>query len=131
MVRRESADIDITVSGSVFEGDAVTPVEAGFNWKTASIPVDLTLAGLFGANNEAGLVGGAHAGQADNILVFNNSGILVTYYYKSAGIGGTGWRSSISNTIDEANTVIAGPGEMFYINRSGGAAFNLTENSPL
>jgi uncharacterized protein (TIGR02597 family) len=132
VVRQESADIDITVSGSVFEGDAVTPVEAGFNWKTASIPVDLTLAGLFGANNEVGLVGGVHAGQADNILVFNDSGNLVTYYYKNAGfIGGTGWRSAASNSVDEASTVIVEPGEMFIIKRSGGAAFNLTENSPL
>lgn len=130
-VRRERADLAITVSGSVFPDDAVTPVEVGFSWKTASIPVDITLAGLFGANNEAGLDGGDGPGTADNILVFDSSGSITTYYYRDSGLGGTGWRSAASSSTDEANTVIAKPGEMFFINRSGGAAFNLTENSPL
>jgi uncharacterized protein (TIGR02597 family) len=131
-VRRESADLKITVSGTVFGGDAVTPIEAGFNWKTASIPTDVTLAGLFGANNEAGLDGGAYGGEADHILKYDSSGNVTTYYYKNAGIiGGIGWRSAASISIDQANTVIAKPGEMFFINRSGGAAFNLTESSPL
>lgn len=131
MVRRESADLKIAVMGSVFPDDAVTPMEVGFNWKTASIPVDITLAGLFGANNDAGLDAGYSSGNADNILVFDASGNSTTYYYKDSGLGGTGWRSAASSSTDEANTVIAKPGEMFFINRSGGAAFNLTENSPL
>lgn len=132
VVRRETADLSITVSGSVFPDDAVTPVEAGYNWKSASIPVDVTLAGFFGATNEAGLDGGDGPGTADNILAFDASGNITTYYYKDSGVfGGTGWRSSASNSNDEANTVIAKPGEMFLINRSGGAAFNFTENSPL
>jgi uncharacterized protein (TIGR02597 family) len=131
VVRKQSADIEVVLSGSVFAGDAITPVEAGFNWKSASIPVDLTLNGLFGAANEVGLDGGDGAGNADNIIVPSASG-LTTYYYKDAGFfGGTGWRSSSNPSVDEGATVIVGPGEMFLINRSGGAAFNLTESSPL
>ena len=131
-IRRESADLAITVSGSVFPDDAITPVEEGYSWKAASIPTDVTLTGLFGANNEAGLEGSDGPGTADNILVYDANGTLKTYYYKNAGIfGGTGWRSAASSSIDEANTVIAKPGEMFFINRSGGPAFNLTEKSPL
>ncbi len=131
VVRRQSSDIELITSGSVFSSDVITPVETGFNWKTASVPVDLTLSGVFGANNEAGLVGGSSAGSADNILVFDDSGSISTYYYKNAGlIGGTGWRSSSSPITDQASTVIASPGKMFLINRSGGA-FNLAESSPL
>lgn len=130
-VRRESADLKVTLPGSVFPDDAVTPVEVGFNWKSNSYPTNVTLAGLFGANNEAGLKGGAFDGDADNILVFDANGNISTYYYKDSGIGGMGWRSAASISTDQANTVIAEPGEMFFINRSGGAAFNLTEKSPL
>ena len=131
VVRGEPTDITITVLGSVFPKDVVTPIEAGFNWKTASIPTDVTLANLFGPNNEAMLQGGAHSGLADNILVFDANGNITTYYYKNVGlIGGIGWRGA-NPTSDQADTVIARPGEMFLINRSGGGAFNLTESSPL
>jgi len=130
VVRRQAADLELVVAGTVFSSDAITPVEVGFNWKTASIPVEITLAGLFGASNEAGLDGGSASGNADNILVFQSSGDFNTYYYKESGLGGTGWRSSTSPSVDEANASIA-PGEMFIINRSGGAGFNLTEVSPL
>ena len=131
VVRRESADLKVPVMGSVFADDVVTPVEEGFNWKTASLPVDVTLAGFFGANNEAGLKGSDGPGTADNVLVFNRSGNFTTYYYKNAGlIGGTGWRSAASSSTDVANTVIAAPGSMFMIRRTE-AAFNLTEKSPL
>ncbi|MGJ8649300.1 MAG: TIGR02597 family protein [Opitutaceae bacterium] len=132
VVRRQSADIDLVISGAVFGGDATSPVEAGFNWMATAIPVDVTLAGLFGAANEAGLDGGSGAGNADNILVQDGSGGFDIYYYKDAGIfGGTGWRSSASNSVDESAAVVATPGQMFLINRSGGAGINLTETSPL
>ncbi len=130
-VRGESADLKVSVMGSVFPEDVVTPVEQGFNWKTASLPVDVTLAGFFGANNEAGLKGSDGPGTADNVLVFDRSGNITTYYYKNAGlIGGTGWRSAASSSTDQADTVIAAPGSMFMIRRID-TAFNLTEKSPL
>lgn len=132
IVRKDVGDIIVTVLGSVFASDALTPVEEGFNWKTASIPVDLTLAGLFGASNEANLLGGDGPATADNILVFSSDGNLKTYYYKNGGIfGGNGWRSASNINTDEANTVIVKPGEMFFIKRIGVGAFNLTERSPL
>lgn len=119
------------ISGSVFGGDAITPIEADFNWKAPSIPVGLTLNALFGATNEAGLDGGSAAGNADNVVVPSASG-LTTYYYKNAGfLGGTGWRSSASPSVDEGSTVFVQPGQMFLINRTGGAGFNLAESSPL
>mgnify|MGYP003871972329 CR=1 FL=1 len=131
IVRKQSADLDVVLTGSVFSGDAISPVEAGFNWKAASIPVDLTLNGLFGPANEAGIDGGASSAAADNIIVPTPGG-LVTYYYKDSGfIGGTGWRTSTDASADQGATVFVQPGQMFLINRSGGAAFNLTEVSPL
>jgi len=130
--RSQEADIDLIISGSVFPTNFVNPIEAGFNWKTTSIPITVTIADFFGPLNEAGLDGGSSAGNADNILILNAQAGFDTYYYKDSGlIGGTGWRSSASSITDESAKVLAEPGVMFYINRSGGNAFNLTENSPL
>ena len=129
-VRGESADLKVSVMGSVFPDDVVTPVEQGFNWKAPSLPVDVTLAGFFGANNEAGLKASDGPGTADNILVFDRNGNITTYYYQTGGLGGTGWRGAANSSTDQANTVIAEPGAMFMIRRTE-AAFNLTEDSPL
>jgi hypothetical protein len=132
VVRKQSSDLDVVVSGSVFSGDATTPIEEGYNWKTSSIPVTLTLADYFGAANEAGLTGSSSASGADNILVFNASGGYDTYYYKNAGfLGGTGWRSSASPATDESSRIISEPGQMFIVVRKSGGAFNLNETSPL
>lgn len=49
-----------------------------------------TLAGVFGAENQAGL-GGGTAATADFVYVSGPEG-LNTYYYKTSGPGGTGWR---------------------------------------
>ena len=95
------------------------------------MPVSMTLSEFFGESNSAGLDGGSSAGNADTILVPSEGGFL-TYYYKDAGLlGGTGWRSVASPIVDESSTVIAEPGKMFFLNRSGGNGFNLTEASPL
>ena len=131
VVRKQSDDLSLVLTGSVFGGDAVTEVKSGYNWKSASIPVALTLDGMLGAANEAGLVGGSSAGAADNIIVPTADG-LATYYYKDSGfIGGTGWRLATDASTPQGSTVIAEPGQMFLINNVSDSAFNLVEVSPL
>jgi uncharacterized protein (TIGR02597 family) len=132
VVRKQSADLSVVATGSVFPGDAVSPAEVGYNWKTSSIPVTLTIADYFGTSNEAGLTGGASAAAADNILIFRSTGGFDTYYYKNSGlIGGTGWRSSASPVDDQAATLLCEPGQMFIVNVKSGAGLNFTEVSPL
>lgn len=62
-----------------------------------------TLASVFGPTNQAGLKGGTSASNADNIIVPDGTGGLITYWYKSSGIGGTGWRKGGNATVDVAN----------------------------
>jgi|GEM_PF-3582970 len=65
-----------------------------------------TLAGVFGAANEAGL-GSGDAGTADviSILAEGSSASFTTYYYRAgATLGGTGWRSSSNPFEDQAQT---------------------------
>lgn len=62
-----------------------------------------TLATLFGPQNEAGLGGGSNV-TADEVLVYNPvTQIFTVYFYKTAGLGGSGWRSTVSPSTDQAN----------------------------
>jgi uncharacterized protein (TIGR02597 family) len=52
-----------------------------------------TIFGNPGASgNPSGILGGASASVADNIILLNAAGSFDTYFYKNAGAGGTGWR---------------------------------------
>lgn len=133
LVRRiASEDISLVVTGSVIVNDSIIPFESGINWAAPVAPKTYTIADFFGPNNEVGLVGGANAGAADNILLPDGSGGYLFFYFKNAGlIGGTGWRSSASPSIDEADRILAQPGSLFILNRSQGGPFNLIELNPV
>jgi uncharacterized protein (TIGR02597 family) len=66
-----------------------------------------TIGTVFGSQNQAGFQGGANAGVADNVQVWNpNSQGFSVYYFKTTGLGGTGWRSNASTSINTSNTVL-------------------------
>jgi uncharacterized protein (TIGR02597 family) len=76
-------------------------VSAGTGYK---IRKNWTVASVFGPNDESGLAGGTLV-TADQILVYSTATQQYsTYYYKTSGIGGTGWRSTNSTSIDASNT---------------------------
>lgn len=66
-----------------------------------------TIAAVFGPNNEAGLQGGTSAATADNVLVPDQNGNLVTYWYKTGGFPpGTGWRKAADASTNVGNDPI-------------------------
>jgi uncharacterized protein (TIGR02597 family) len=69
-----------------------------------------TIGTVFGPQNQAGLLGGSSSSGADNIEVWNpvaQSYGSATYYYKTTTtLGGSGWRSSASSSINVSNTVL-------------------------
>jgi uncharacterized protein (TIGR02597 family) len=128
--RKQSADVNVTFAGSVFNSDTFVPVEVGVNWLAGANPVDLTLSSYFGADG-GDLLKGASASTADEILVPNSSGGFDVYYYQEgASFGGTGFRSSVNAFSDSASTVIANVGGGFVLKRKG-SAFNLADATPL
>jgi uncharacterized protein (TIGR02597 family) len=76
------------------------PVVGG---ETFKVRKHWTLAAIFGATNSAGLGGGGSAAEADEILIYDavNKRYDV-YFYKNAGLGGTGWRSTASSASASA-----------------------------
>ncbi len=66
-----------------------------------------TIGKVFGPNNEAGLLGGTSAATADNVAVWNPiAQAFTTYYYKTGGLGGTGWRNTASTSINRTNATL-------------------------
>jgi len=65
------------------------------------------LGDVFGANNEAGLNGGVSVSEADEVRVLNPvTQTFLTFYFKTGGFGGTGWRSVTDAVTDASGTTL-------------------------
>lgn len=81
-----------------------------------------TIAGVFGPANESGL-GAGDISTADQILIYTGTGYN-TYFYKTSGIGGVGWRKAGDAMSDASNTVLF-PEEGLIIKRKQTGAVNV------
>lgn len=87
-----------------------------------------TITSVLGATNSAGLQGGT-ALTADQLLLWNGSG-YDTFYYQTAGIGGTGWRKTGAQSTDASGTLIL-PTMPVMIRRGQSATLSLTGTSAI
>jgi len=82
-----------------------------------------TIADIFGAANEAGLLAGGDSGSSDlvNIMASDGGGTFATYYHQDdpfdGFFGGDGWRVVGDNATDQSNVVI-GPDDGLIVARS-------------
>ena len=66
-----------------------------------------TLGDVFGENYESGLNGGASVSEADEVRLLNPvTQTFLTYYFKTGGFGGTGWRSATDAVTDASATTL-------------------------
>jgi Bacterial Ig domain len=64
-----------------------------------------TIADIFGRDNEAGLLGAEIGSRADEIGIWNpHTQQFTTFYYKTGGFGGRGWRTASDPIADASNT---------------------------
>jgi uncharacterized protein (TIGR02597 family) len=121
--RIPQTQVDIVLMGAVKTGVSSYPVVLGYNYlaNVCAAPMTLASSGLFTSDPNTGVVGGA-LGTADQVLIWNGTGYS-TYYYKTVGLGGTGWRSSSSTSAD-ASSVSIPVGSTVVVNRKNGTAFN-------
>jgi uncharacterized protein (TIGR02597 family) len=108
---------------SVYTADDLTSyLGAGTTYK---IYPHWTIGTVFGPANQAGFLGGSSAGAADNINVWNpNTQSYSVYYFKTGGLGGTGWRSASSTTINTTNIVLYIDQGLFIARRTTGDVTN-------
>ncbi|WP_395737002.1 TIGR02597 family protein [Prosthecobacter sp.] len=99
-----------------------TGVASGDSYK---IRPHWTIASVFGTTNQNGLASG-NSSTADQILVWNPAiQGYATYYYKTSGFGGTGWRNFGAPLVDASASVIY-PDDGFIIARNQSADVTLT-----
>lgn len=127
--RQQASAVNVTLAGAVKLGQTAYPIVTGLNVLSNVYPSgNLTLgnSGLLAS----GLAGGT-ATTADQVQIYDSAaGAYKTYYYKTTGLGGTGWRSTASTTTDASNTVIP-PGQSIIVQRtSSRPAFTWTAPQP-
>jgi uncharacterized protein (TIGR02597 family) len=128
VVRHTPGDVTFSLAGAVKLGQTALPVAEGTNLLSNVYPSGtLTLgnSNLVGS----GLTGGTLV-TADHVLIYNNSNNQYdTYYYKTSGLGGTGWRSTASTSTDASNTPIPF-GASIIIPRVNPGSFTWIEPQP-
>ena len=143
ITRKQVGDGSVVIAGEVkrgatdvlIRGKAGTgPTNVTLNIVQAPIPVDqlsLGTSGLYTGSPTTGLLGGSSAATADNVLIFNaTTNTYTTYYYKNAGaVGGTGWRTSASNSVDVSSTILPSISAIL-IQRRGATATDFTWEIP-
>ncbi|MDB6004234.1 MAG: N-formylglutamate amidohydrolase [Prosthecobacter sp.] len=127
IVRKQSADVALTIAGAVKTGQSSIPVPAGYNLLGNVYATSMTFAssGLYTGDSATGVAGG-NSTSADQVLIWNPAVTgYDTYYYQTSGFGGTGWRKSGAPTVD-AGTASIPTGAALFVNRraSTGTGFD-------
>jgi hypothetical protein len=134
IVRRISGDIPIKLVGAVKLGKTITAIVTnGYTFVGNVYPAEITYgeSGLYTTNSATGLLGGVTTGQADNIDIWNPStqGYII-YYFKTGGLGGTGWRSASNVTIDASTNTIPLGAYALIVRRPGNPTFKWVMPQP-
>lgn len=125
VVRKDagSASIALTLSGDLLPGRQVASVAGGYQVINNPFTVSTTLAA---SGLQQQLTGGTGAGAAD-ILYLEHNGVLTGYYYKTGGVGGSGWRSLGDNLTDQGAVLVAPGKALLFKEQAGAAGFALQE----
>jgi uncharacterized protein (TIGR02597 family) len=128
VVRRTSGDVSVQLVGGVKLGTTISPVVSnGLTFAGNVFPAGQPLgtSTLYTGSPATGLLGASTASAADQVQVWNPlvQGYTV-YYYKTGGLGGTGWRSGASTSIDASTNTIGLAQLGLIVRRAGNPAFN-------
>ncbi|HEY1084593.1 MAG TPA: hypothetical protein VGE29_20165 [Prosthecobacter sp.] len=113
----------LTLTGESLPGRQVAQVSAGFQVVNNPFSVSTTLAAS-GLQNS--ITGGTSAAGAD-VIYLEQDGVLTGYYYKTGGLGGTGWRS-LSDNLTNQGAALVSPGKaILFKEQAGDVKFVLQE----
>lgn len=125
MVTRRNTGTPVTVrlAGEILSGRHAANVSGGFSIVNNPFLVSTTLAASTLSDN---ITGGTGPGAAD-IVYLESSGELTGYYYKTGGLGGTGWRALGDNVTDQGSVTIAPGKAILFKEHAGSTGFALPE----
>ena len=124
--RKETSASSYLLLQSVLTGPIQIPLAVGINFVANPYPAPLPLSSfpVFGSPGYLGPVGlnGGTLTTADQVQIYNGS-LLQSYYYKTSGLGGTGWRLGGGSTSTDQSSAAIPVGGMAIINHKTGSAF--------
>jgi hypothetical protein len=102
--------------------EATTRVDATFLGAIATVCEQLAASGL-----NAHVTGSTGAASADTIYI-ESAGVLNSYFYKTGGLGGVGWRLTSAPTGADQGGVVLTPGKaILFREQAGSVGFALPE----
>ncbi len=125
LIVRKNLGVDTTVlaTGVTLPGRETNGVVPGF--KIINNPFSITTT-LEASGLQAHVTGGTGAGSADTIYLENN-GVITGYYYKTGGLGGSGWRTLSDNAANQGAVLVRAGKSILFKEQAGSAAFALPE----
>ena len=111
------------VTGDARTGTLAALVPQGISWFTVTEPIAVTLnqLGLYTGSSTTGFIGAATITSADEVQRWTGTA-WERFYYQSGGVGGTGWRSSASSSLDRSDQLFQ-PGEVIVVQRKAAPDF--------
>ena len=131
--RRQASNLDIVIEGYVHEGPLKIPLKTGYNLIDPIAPITtqtanggpaFTLGGTASTTvipSGLGTVLAPGTSSSADLVNVASGGAFTSYYQRSGGLGGTGWRTSTDPfTNKEAIVVPANASLLFQIQGAGG-----------
>jgi uncharacterized protein (TIGR02597 family) len=116
----------LTIDISSHTSDTLTLASASLSGYSAGMRFTIrphaTLSSAFGATNPTCVTSATTLSAADEIWAWQTATqTWARYYYKSGGLGGTGWRSSASTSVNCANTMLRPEAGLLFVRKNTGA----------
>jgi len=128
IARRTTGQVDVKLVGGVKIGTTISPVVSnGVTFAGNVFPAGQPLGSstLYTGSPSTGLLGGSGSGSADNVILWNPATqAYITYFFKTSGLGGTGWRSTTSASVDASTNTIPLGASGGIVRRAGNGPFN-------
>ncbi|WP_395735566.1 TIGR02597 family protein [Prosthecobacter sp.] len=121
IVRNQSSNVSVTISGSVKTGQTSIPVNSGYTLLGNVYATGMTLgtSNLYTGNASTGVAGGSST-SADQVMFWNGTA-FVAYYYQTSGRGLLNtWVQAGNANVDASSTPIPA-GAALFIQRNGAA----------
>ncbi len=118
-----SAQIFLPLRGDALPGRHVVNVTTGFTIANNPFMVPTTLGS---SGLQQFMSGGSGPGTAD-VVYLESNGVLKGYFFKTSGLGGTGWRT-LGDSSTNQSAVVINPGKaMLFKEQAGDVRFALPE----
>jgi hypothetical protein len=114
--RNAGSTVNFTFTGVAQIGRETASIATGFNVVNNPFTVPTTLAASAIQNHITGSSGPASA----DLVYLENAGVLTGYFFKTSGLGGTGWRLISAPTGADQGSVALTPGKALLVKEQAG-----------